>query len=270
MPRSRTCGRRPNWLVEHGDPRDLGRHLSRLWPLYRRRGWFREAQAVLGAALRRREVPAPARAGWHRLLAEAHLQLGEMAPARDHFERALVLLGSRVPASKPGWSEMLASQALRRPLRRLRAGSPVAQGEDRRDRAAEPAAVCWQLFEACWMLEDQAPLIPLALWGLSLSERAGRVELVMMNQANLGNVLTASGHHRLARRHVRVAVAAAGQTTDPVAITWTQIVASLHWLGVGDWPALDAGLPRALEAGYGAGCTGPRIRWPSSVPSAAT
>jgi hypothetical protein len=35
-----------------------------------------------------------------------------------------------------------------------------------------------------------------------------------------------------------------------VAITWTQIVASLHWLGVGDWPALDAGLPRALEAGY--------------------
>ena len=34
-----------------------------------------------------------------------------------------------------------------------------------------------------------------------------------------------------------------------MAVTWTQIVASLHWLGVGDWPALDAGLPRALEAG---------------------
>jgi hypothetical protein len=71
-----------------------------------------------------------------------------------------------------------------------------------------------------------------------------------MNQAGLGNVLTAAGHHQLARRHVRAAVAAVGQTTDPVAITWTQIVASLHWLGVGDWPALDAGLPRALEAGY--------------------
>jgi tetratricopeptide (TPR) repeat protein len=70
-----------------------------------------------------------------------------------------------------------------------------------------------------------------------------------MNQANLGNVLTAAGHHRLARRHVRDAVAAASQTSDPLAVTWTQIVASLHWLGVGDWPALDAGLPRALEAG---------------------
>jgi tetratricopeptide (TPR) repeat protein len=239
-----------DWLVEHGEPRDLDHHLSRLWSLYRRRGWFREAQAVLGAALRRPEVSAPARAGWHRLLAEAHLQLGEMAPARDHFERALVLLGSRVPSSRPGWSEMLASQALRRLLRRLRPGSPVAQSEDRRDRAAEPAAICWQLLEACWMLEDQAPLLPLSLWGLNLSERAGQVELATMNQAGLGNVLTAAGHHRLARRHVRAAVAAAGQTTDPVAITWTQIVASLHWLGVGDWPALDAGLPRALEAGY--------------------
>ena len=71
----------------------------------------------------------------------------------------------------------------------------------------------------------------------------------MMNQAGLGNVLTAAGHHRLARRQVRAAVAAAEQTTDPVAVTWTQIVASLHWLGVGDWPALDAGLPRAPEAG---------------------
>jgi predicted ATPase/DNA-binding SARP family transcriptional activator len=239
-----------DWLVEHGDPPALDRHLARLWPLYRRRGWFREAQAVLGAALRRPEDPVSVRAGWHRLLAEAHLQLGEMAPARDHFERALDLLGSRVPSSGPGWSEVLVSQALQRPFRRLRPGGPAARRQDRRDRAAEPAAVCWQLMEACWMLEDQAPLIPLSLWGLNLSERAGRVELAMMNQASLGNVLTAAGHHRLARRHVRAAVAAAGQTSDPLAVTWTQIVASLHWLGVGDWAALDAGLPRALEAGY--------------------
>jgi predicted ATPase/DNA-binding SARP family transcriptional activator len=238
-----------DWLVEHGDPPALDRHLARLWPLYRRRGWFREAQAVLGAALRRPEVPALARAGWHRLLAEAHLQLGEMAPARLHYERALALLGNRVPSSRAGWAEMLAGQALQRPLRRLRPGGPAAKRQDRRARAAEPAAICWQLMEACWMLEDQAPLLPLSLWGLNLSERAGRVELAMMNQAGLGNVLTAAGHHRLARRQVRAAVALAEQTTDPMAITWTQIVASLHWLGVGDWPALDAGLPRALEAG---------------------
>ena len=238
-----------DWLVEHGDPADLDRHLTRLWQLYRRRGWFREAQAVLGAALRRREVPAPTRARWHRLLAEAHLQLGEMPKARDHFERTLALLGSPLPASRAGWSDMLASQALQRPLRRLRPGGPAERDQRRRDRAAEPAAVCWQLQEACWMLEDQAPLIPLALWALNLSERSGRPDLVVLSQAGLGLALTAAGRQRLARPHVRAASAAAGRTSDPVAVTWTYVVASLHWLAVGDWAAVDAGLPRALEVG---------------------
>ncbi|HJW36769.1 MAG TPA: hypothetical protein VJ769_09025, partial [Actinomycetes bacterium] len=241
-----------DWLVEHGDPAELDRHLTRLWQLYRRRGWFREAQAALGAALRRREVPVAERAHWHRLLAEAHVQLGEMGQARDHFEQTLALLGSPLPTSGPGWSDMLVSQALQRPLRRLRPGGPAERSEARRRRAAEPAAVCWQLQEACWMLEDQAPLIPLALWALNLSERAERPDLLMMNQAGLGNSLTAAGLHRLARSHVRAAVAAAGRTSDPVAVSWTYIVASLHWLAVGDWAAVDAGLPRALEVGTGA------------------
>jgi predicted ATPase/DNA-binding SARP family transcriptional activator len=241
-----------DWLVAHGDPPELDRHLDRLWPLYRRRGWFREAQAVLGAALRRREVPAPLRAHWHRLLAEAHVQLGEMRPAREHFERALALVGSPLPATGLGWSDVLASQAVQRPLRRLRPGSRAARSEARRRAVAEPAAVCWQLQEACWMLEDKAPLIPLAVWAVNLSERAGRPDLLMMNQAGLGNVLTVAGLRRLARSYVRAAVAAAGRSSDPVAVTWTYIVASLHWLALGDWAALEAGLPRALEAARGA------------------
>jgi hypothetical protein len=241
-----------DWLIEHGDPSGLDRHLVRLWQLYRRRGWFREAQAALGAALRRREVPEPLRARWHRLLAEAHVQLGEMGPARDHFERTLALLGSPLPASGPGWSDVLASQVLQRPLRRLRPGDGAARSEARRHAAAEPAAVCWQLQEACWMLEDQTPLIPLALWAVNLSERSGRPDLLMMNQAGLGNSLTAAGLHRLARPYIRAAVAAAGRSSDPVAVSWTYIVASLHWLAVGDWAAVDAGLPRALELATGA------------------
>jgi predicted ATPase/DNA-binding SARP family transcriptional activator len=240
------------WLIEQGDPSELDRHLTRLWEFYRRRGWFREAQAVLGAALRRREVPAPLQAHWHRLLAEAHVQLGEMRPARDHFERTLALLGSPLPASGPGWLDVLASQALQRPLRRLRPGGGAARSEARRRRAAEPATVCWQLQEACWMLEDQTPLIPMALWAVNMSERSGRPDLLMMNQAGLGNSLTAAGLRRLARSHVRAAVAAAGRSSDPVAVTWTYVVACLHWLAVGDWAAIDTGLPRALEVATGA------------------
>jgi hypothetical protein len=70
----------------------------------------------------------------------------------------------------------------------------------------------------------------------------------MINQAGLGNALTAAGLQRLARPHVRAAVAAAERAGDPVAVVWTYILACLHWLAVGDWAAVDAGLPRALEA----------------------
>jgi hypothetical protein len=238
-----------DWLVAHGDPADLDRHLTRLCPLYRHRGWFRETQAVLRAALRRREVPAPLRARWHRLLAEAHVQLGEMPPAREHFEQSLALLGRPLPASRTGWSDMLASQLLQRSLRRLRPGRRAERTAEGRDRAVEPATVCWQLVEVCWMLEDKAPLLPVAVWALSLSERAGRPDLLMMNQAGLGTILTVAGHERLARPHVRAAVAAAEQAGDPLAVVWTYILASLHWLAVGDWAAVEAGLPRALEAG---------------------
>ena len=143
-----------DWLVGHGDPAELDRHLTRLWQLYRRRGWFREAQAVLGAALRpggpggrTGPLAPPARRGARAARRDA--------PARDHFERTLALLGSPLPASRPGWADMLVSQALQRPLRRLRPGGPAERSEARRRRAAEPATVCWQLQEACWMLEDQ-------------------------------------------------------------------------------------------------------------------
>jgi len=119
------------------------------------------------------------------------------------------------------------------------------------------------------MLEDQRPLIPLALWAVNLSERAGQPDLLMMDQAGLGNSLTAAGLRRLARSQVRAAVAAAGRSSDPVAISWTYIVASPHWLAVGDWAAVDAGLPRAQEAGTG-GCTGSWTRSSRSPASAGT
>jgi predicted ATPase len=238
-----------DWLAGHADPGVLDRYLSRMWPLYRRKGWFREAQTVLAAALERKEVPVLERARWHRLLGEIHMQLGEMRPARDHFERTLSLLGSPVPASTPGLLDVLASQALQRRVRRLRPGGPVERREVRRIAAEERAAACWLLAEADWQLEEWLPLLPIGLWGLNQAERAGRLDLATLNQVNYGMFLGPIGLRRLANRHVRAAVAAADREGDPLSITWTRIVASLHWLGVGDWATLDARLAEALRAG---------------------
>jgi predicted ATPase/DNA-binding SARP family transcriptional activator len=237
-----------DWLIGHADPAQLDAYLARLWPLYRRRGWFRETQAVLTAALAREGVPILEQARWHRLLGEAHLQLGEAGPARQHFERLLALLGSSMPTSTLGWLDVLATQALQR---RLRPGG-VERQKDRRDSAAERAAVCYQMAEACWVLEDWSALLPLSLFGLNQAKGVGRLDLTARNQILVGMVAGTAGLRRVARRYVQAAVNAADRAGDPVTICWTQVMGGLHWGGVGDWTMLDARAPTAMAAGAGA------------------
>jgi predicted ATPase/DNA-binding SARP family transcriptional activator len=237
-----------DWLIGHADPAWLDAYLVRLWPLYRRRGWFREAQAVLTAALERDGVPVTEQARWHRLLGEACMQLGEADPARQHFERTLALLASPMPASTLGWLDVLATQSLQRRLRRLRPGGVVVHQNDRRARAAERAATCYQMAEACWVLEDWSALLPLSLFGLNQAERAGRLDLTARSQILAGMVAGTAGLRRVARRYVQAAVNAADRAGDPVTICWTQVMGGLHWGGVGDWTTLDARAPKALAA----------------------
>jgi predicted ATPase/DNA-binding SARP family transcriptional activator len=241
-----------DWLVGHADPARLDAHLVRLWPLYQRRGWFREIQAVLAAAVERDGVPVLEQARWHRLLGEAHLELGEAGPARQHCERTLALLGSPMPTSTLGWMDVLATQALQRRLRRLRLGRVADRREDRRIRAAERATTCYQMGQACWLLEDRPALFPLGLYGLNQAGRAGRLDLTARLQIGVGLMASIAGLRRLGRRQVRAAVSAADRAGDPYTICWTQSIGGVHWLGVGDWEVLDARAPTALAAGAAA------------------
>jgi len=235
-----------DWLIRDADPAALDAHLVRLCALYRRKGWFREAQAVLGAALERDAIPPLQRARWHRLLGEAHQQLGDAAPARHHLERALELLGSRVPASTAGWMDVLATQVARRSLRRLRPGGPLERRHDRRAAARERAAAAFIVMEAYWVLEEQVPMLPASLWALNEAERAGDLDLTAQAQAGTGMIFGTVGLHRLAARHLRAASAAAERASDPFTACWLGIVGGLHWIGVGDWAAVEAGAARAL------------------------
>jgi predicted ATPase/DNA-binding SARP family transcriptional activator len=241
-----------DWLVEHADPARLDGRLVRLCALYRRRGWFRETQAILTAALEREDVPVLEQARWHRLFGEACIQLGEAGPARAHAERTLALLASPMPASTLGWLDVLATQALHRRLQRLRPGGVLERHEERRIRAEERAVTCWPMIEACWVLEDRAALLPLALFALNQAERAGGLDLTANSQAFVGTAASAAGLRRFARRQFRAAVDAPDQASDPFIISWTQVMVGMYWLGVGDWQTLDARAPAALAAGAAA------------------
>jgi hypothetical protein len=60
-------------------------------------------------------------------------------------------------------------------------------------------------------------------------------------------VLGTVGLQRLAGRYLRAASAATGQAQDPFTTCWVGIVGGLHWIGAGDWAAVDAVTTRALE-----------------------
>ena len=237
------------WLVTTAGPARLDAYLDRLWLLYRRRGWFREAQAVLGAALERDGVPPFEQARWHRMLGEAHLQIGAAGPSRDHLERSLALLGGPpVPASAAGWTAMLGRQVLRRALRSLRPGGSVERRPELRARAAEQGRVAWPLMESYYMLEERAALLPSSMWGLTQAERSGQLEVVAPSRVGLGMILGTAGFSRLADRHVRAATDAVNHlTTDPAAQVFTCVVGGLHWLGAGNWAEFDAGYAKAME-----------------------
>jgi predicted ATPase/DNA-binding SARP family transcriptional activator len=237
-----------DWFIRHAEPAGLDEHLVRVCALYRRRGWFREAQAVLGAALERDAVPGLQRARWHRLLGEAHQQLGDAGLARHHLERALELLGGRVPASSAGWLDVLATQLARRGLRRLRPGGTVERRPDRRAAARERAAAAFIVMEVYWVLEEQVPMLPVTLWALNEAERAGDVDLTAQSQAGTGMIVGTVGLRRLAARHLRAATAAVERASDPFTACWVGIVGGLHWSGVGDWTAADAVTARALAS----------------------
>ncbi|MEV0129197.1 BTAD domain-containing putative transcriptional regulator [Dactylosporangium sp. NPDC050688] len=244
------------WFTATADPAALDAHLRRVWTVYRRAGWFREAQAVIGAALRRSGVPGLYRGRWHRLLGEAHQQLGAAAAARQELERALAVLGAPVPGSGAGLLAMLAVQL----ARRLRPGIPAPAGGRRREVHQERAATCFAINEVYWVLDEHRLMLPVSLLGLNDVERSGDADLTALTRAGFGMIAGSLGLRRLARRHLALAVAAVERHGEPLVACWVGIVGGLHWTGVADWAAVDAAAARAL-----ARPAAPLHRWADDV-----
>ncbi|MEV4516269.1 BTAD domain-containing putative transcriptional regulator [Dactylosporangium sp. NPDC049525] len=246
------------WFTGTADPAALDAHLQRVWTLYRRSGWFREAQAVLVAALRRSGVPGQYRGRWHRLLGEAHQQVGEAGAARHQLELALAALDSPVPTSRAGWLGMLAVQLARRALR---FGTRPARSERHRDVYAERAASYFAINEVYWVLDEHRLTLPASLRALNDVERAGDPDLIARARAGVGMVAGSLGLHRVARRQLAVAVATVERTSDPLTACWVGIVGGLHWTGVADWAAVDTAAARVLPQQHNA----PQHRWADEV-----
>jgi hypothetical protein len=97
------------------------------------------------------------------------------------------------------------------------------------------------------MLEEQLRMLLAAICALNDAESAGDSDLIVRAQAGVGVMVGTVGLHRLARRYLRTASAAVERTSDPLTACWVGIMCGLHWTGIGDWAAVDAGTASALE-----------------------
>jgi predicted ATPase/DNA-binding SARP family transcriptional activator len=246
-----------DWLIHRADPVALDAHLRQVWELYRRAGWFREAEACFGTALRRTDLTRLHRARWLRLLGEAHQQLGAAQAARHHLELALAVLGRRAPSERTGWLLVLAGQTARRVL----TGHRPARRAEVREIARERAAASYTILEVYWVLQEAAPVLPAALRALNDADQAGDVELAVRARAGVGMMLGTLGLSRLARHHLNAAGAAADRTDDPLTTCWVGILGGLHWTGAGDWAAVEASAARVRELGRRT----PMHRWADEV-----
>lgn len=236
------------WVLGHAGVDALDDHLDHLWPHLQSTGRYREAQAILSTALGRADVGALERGRWHRLAAEAHLQLGEAAPSRDQLGLALAVLGHPLPASTPAWAARLAVSRARQALHRVRPAAFRSRSQAQQLRAAEAAHSLAELAEVFYILEEPLSLFTACFWGLNQAERSGRADLIARNRASLGLALEGDGKHRAAARAARAATAEALRVDDPVTLCLASVTAGLTWIGVAEWAAADAACARGLDA----------------------
>jgi class 3 adenylate cyclase len=199
------------------------------------------------------------RARWERQLGEAHLNLANVAESREHLERALTLLGSPAPASRPRLAAGLVVETARQAWHRLRPGGRRGRPASREDEAAIEAARAYERLGESYYLATEIGLgINACLRTLNLAERGGLSPELARAYANTSLAAGVLPLRPLAEMYGRRALATAERLGDLPALVWALEVNALYRIGTGEWGrARDA----AAEAAEIADRLGDRVRW---------
>lgn len=212
-----------------------------------RGGSYREAAAFLGQVL---TLPAsadsPRRARWEQQLGEAHLGLGRGAQSREHFERAVALLGHPVPAAPWRLAASLLRQVGRQALYRAFPGRIPACGPGAREAALQGARAYERLGEIHYMANQPLPLIHALLHSGNLAETGGLSPELARAYANLCIAASLAPAHGAARAYARRAQDVAAQAGHLPTLAWVLELTGIYNVGVGRWDAARGDLERAV------------------------
>ncbi len=182
---------------------------------------FADAEVVrlLGEALRLDAAlghAAPARrARWERLVGEAWFRLGDFGAAREHFTRALALLGRPAPAALGARVGHLLIQTTRQALHRARPGRFIGRAPPARQADLRAAArIHDHLALIAFIGADRLGALGGYLQALNLAEQAGPSPEAVMSGTAMGIVAGTLGLTGLAEGYFRRALAIAEAIND--------------------------------------------------------
>lgn len=150
----------------------------------------------------------------HRLIGEASFNLGELAPAIQHFNVAQRLMGHPVPGTDGGWALVIVWQTILLLCRRVLFRRLVAAGADEGCRAGfvEGSKAASQLALIHAYQLDGTGVLGLSLLGVNLAERAGWDNLFALG--TLGYSAGVAGLQSVAASHFEQGHAAARRQGD--------------------------------------------------------
>jgi class 3 adenylate cyclase/tetratricopeptide (TPR) repeat protein len=172
---------------------------------------------------------------WERRLGDAAMNLGRWEEGRQHFERALALVGHPLPASNRGFAIGLATQVTLQCARRLVPRPFGGLPNEATEVLREGVRACERLGAIAFHYERLLPVVYALVAALNLAERLGPTPELAISYADVSNILGYVRRRRLARAYQRLAKRTAAQLNDPVTSVRVLARAAVFPISMGDW-----------------------------------
>jgi tetratricopeptide (TPR) repeat protein len=186
------------------------------------------------------ERDASERARWERELGEALFNLGRHAEGMPHFERALHLLGEKLPQSRRGTAIRVLTGGIARLLLRPRTSSGQRRSARDGSRWLEATRAHERLSTAGYTTGDTLLSIYTLMRAMRLGERTGPSPELARVYANFSNVLQLAGSDRKGDLYSDLALETARKSGDLAAQAHVLNRANLHRIVRGRWEVVAA------------------------------